>query len=98
MSSKQNIGEEIIEGLEDALEHARGQRALRTTEVRPAALREIRESSGLTQQDFACLIKVNVRTLQNWEQGHRRPTGPAAVLLNLIRENPDGILKEIQRL
>lgn len=41
-----------------------------------------------TQQTFANLIGVPVKTLRNWEQGRRHPTGPARVLLKLIERNP----------
>jgi putative transcriptional regulator len=43
---------------------------------------------GLTQQAFANAIGVPVKTLRNWEQGRRQPTGPARVLLSLIERNP----------
>ena len=51
-------------------------------------VKEIREDIGFTQSKFASFIGVNVRTLQNWEQGHRHPTGPARVLLRLVEADP----------
>lgn len=55
-------------------------------------VRLIREKLDLSQNEFARLIKVSVRTLQNWEQGSRRPTGPAEVLLELVAKAPDSVL------
>jgi putative transcriptional regulator len=47
---------------------------------------------GATQAAFATALGISVRTLRNWEQGTRRPTGPAVVLLTLVMRNP-GILR-----
>ena len=48
----------------------------------------IGERTSLSQPDFASLIGVSVKTLQNWEQERRRPTGPAAALLRIIEREP----------
>jgi len=56
-------------------------------------VKAIRERLELSQSEFAKLIQVNIRTLQNWEQGHRHPTGPAAALLKLVNGAPDVALK-----
>lgn len=69
----------------------------RTHEVKAARtaveVKTIRERLQLSQNEFAKLIQVNVRTLQNWEQGHRQPTGPAAALLRLVNGAPEVALK-----
>lgn len=53
-------------------------------------VRAIRLASniGSTQQTFADAIGVPVKTLRNWEQGRRKPTGPALVLLQMIARDP----------
>ncbi|MCL2122990.1 MAG: helix-turn-helix domain-containing protein [Desulfovibrionaceae bacterium] len=56
-------------------------------------VKEVRERLQLSQSEFAKLIRVNVRTLQNWEQGHRCPTGPAVALLKLVNGAPEVALK-----
>jgi len=48
----------------------------------------IRSRLGLTQEEFAEMIGVSVATLQNWEQGHREPTGPAKALLTTAARYP----------
>ena len=58
-------------------------------------VKAIREDIGFSQSKFASLIGVNVRTLQNWEQGHRHPTGPAKVLLRLVQSDPVSVFKNL---
>lgn len=55
----------------------------------------IREKTGLSQSRFAQLIGVSKRTLENWEQGHRRPTGPARALLRIVEADPQAALKAL---
>lgn len=55
----------------------------------------IRENLGLSQSKFAKLLGISVSTLQNWEQGRRRPEGPAKVLLNVAAKYPDAIFKTV---
>lgn len=52
----------------------------------------IRERLGLSQSRFAAIIGVSVRTLQNWEQGHRKPEGPAKALLRVVDRDPEAVL------
>ena len=52
----------------------------------------IREQTGLSQKDFARLMGVSKRTLENWEQGRRKPTGPARALLKIVETDPKGAL------
>jgi putative transcriptional regulator len=54
---------------------------------------EIRESLQLSQVQFAKAIGTSARTIQNWEQGHRRPTGPARMLLKIARDDPAAVLR-----
>jgi DNA-binding transcriptional regulator YiaG len=52
-----------------------------------------RRKLGLSQTEFARLMGISVRTLHNWEQGWRKPTGAARVLLRLAALNPRAVLK-----
>lgn len=54
--------------------------------------RVIRENLDLSQEDFAALLGISVRTLQNWEQGRRDPTGPAMQLLRIAEKDPEALL------
>ena len=58
-------------------------------------VKAIREDIGISQSTFAALIGVSLRTLQNWEQGHRHPTGPAKVLLRLVQSDPKTVIKNL---
>ena len=51
-----------------------------------------RLASGLTQQKFASLLGVSLRTLQEWEQGRKNPSGAARTLLKIVRVNPKALL------
>ena len=53
-----------------------------------AAIRKAARGIGATQRSFAQAIGVSVKTLRNWEQRRRRPTGPALVLLELVQRDP----------
>jgi putative transcriptional regulator len=57
--------------------------------------KKIRESLGLSQNKFAKLLGISTSTLQNWEQGRRKPDGPAKVLLNVAAKHPDAILNTV---
>jgi DNA-binding transcriptional regulator YiaG len=52
-----------------------------------------REKLGLSQNEFARLLGISVRTLHHWEQGTRRPSGAARVLLRVAAEHPEVVLK-----
>ena len=69
----------------------RGQ-AARVTKVRLPAVAEARAKTGLSQQDFADLLGVSARTLQDWEQGRREPTGAAKTLLRVAASHPKILL------
>ncbi len=58
-------------------------------------VRAIREGAAVSQAEFARLIGVNVRTLQNWEQGRSRPTGAARALLKIVASNPKSAMKAL---
>lgn len=72
----------------------RGQ-AARVTKVEVPEAAQARASVGLSQQEFARLLGVSARTLQDWEQGRREPTGAAKTLLKVAVAHPD-VLRELQ--
>jgi putative transcriptional regulator len=55
-------------------------------------VRKLRENYGLSQDKFASLIGISVATLRNWEQGRRKPEGPARVLLMVAAKHPEVLL------
>ncbi len=80
--------------LESVRQMRRGQSA-RVTKVKLPAAAEARALSGLSQQQFAQLLGVSARTLQDWEQGRREPTGAARTLLKVAVKHPK-VLRELQ--
>jgi putative transcriptional regulator len=67
----------------------------RCFEIAAPDVKQIRERYELSQSEFAALLGVSVKTLQNWEQHRRNPTGPAAALLKIVRTAPDVALKTL---
>jgi putative transcriptional regulator len=59
-------------------------------------IKRIRATYRLNQAEFATLLGISVKTLRNWEQGRRAPTGPAKVLLRVADKHPDAILDTIE--
>lgn len=70
--------------------------AARVTNVEISAAAQARASVGLSQQEFASLLGVSARTLQDWEQGRREPTGAAKTLLRVAVAHPE-VLRQLRR-
>lgn len=85
---KRNIGQEILEGI-NAIKDGKGKR---TTVELPPDVKTIRSRMGLSQSAFAGLLGISVRTLQDWEQGRRKPRGPAQALLRIANRHPEALL------
>lgn len=84
---KRDIGQEIRDGLREIQRGDYG-RVIHVPDVA-----EIRERTGLSQAQFASLLGVSVRTLQDWEQGRRAPSGAARTLLLVADRNPKALLE-----
>lgn len=81
--------DELIESVREAGKIHRGEKkASRVFSFNPLDVKKIREKTGLSQSEFSTLVHVSLRTLQNWEQGRRVPTGPALALLTIIKNDP----------
>lgn len=88
--------DELRQSLHEAASIARGDaKPSRRFVVKTPDVKAVREQTGLSQNDFARLICVSVRTLQNWEQNRRHPTGPAAALLKIVASVPDVALRSL---
>jgi putative transcriptional regulator len=83
---ERNVGLEILAGLRQL---QRGEHGRVTTLPSVAA---IREQTGLSQPRFANLLGISVRTLQEWEQGRRAPSGAARTLLLIAARNPRALV------
>ena len=85
--AKRNIGLEILQGLREIKHGEYG----RVTTV--PSVTSIREQTGLSQARFPSLLRVSVRTLRDWEQGCRAPSGAAKTLLMIAHKNPRALLE-----
>lgn len=83
-----NIGEEVLQAIRE-IKVGRGRRF--TVHVSQAT--EARIKLGLSQADFAAMLGVSVRTLQDWEQGRREPSGAAKALLKVTVAAPKTVRK-----
>lgn len=93
---EQAMFDDLVQSLKEAKAIARGEApASRRIKVTPPDAKAVREQIGLSQSEFARLMQVSVKTLQNWEQRRRHPTGPAAALLKIVRTAPDVALKAL---
>lgn len=76
--------------LESVRQMKRGE-AARTTQVSVTVASQARMNLGITQARFAEILGVSLRTLQDWEQGRREPSGAARTLLRIAKQNPEAI-------
>lgn len=84
--------EEFQSDLLESVKQMRRGQAARVTKVKVPQAAEARARTGLSQQAFATLLGVSPRTLQDWEQGRREPTGAAKTLLRVAVEHPEVLL------
>jgi putative transcriptional regulator len=80
--------EKFQKDLLQSVKQMRRGHAARVTKVKLTPAAEARASIGMSQQDFADLLGVSARTLQDWEQGRREPTGAARMLLKVAVKHP----------
>jgi putative transcriptional regulator len=86
----------LVASLKEAGEIKAGlKKPSRQYEIKPPEIRLVREKLHASQVEFALMIGVSMRTLQNWEQGRRRPDGPAKTLLRVAARNPGAILEAL---
>ncbi len=86
MTEQRDIGTEILEGIRQLKRGESGR------VVNIPSVRSIRKKTGLSQARFASLLGVSVRTLQDWEQERRAPSGAARTLLLIAHKNPSALL------
>jgi putative transcriptional regulator len=87
---ERNIGTEILEGIRAIKAYKADRIQLRTRTLKSAAPpQRIRAWLKLSQAAFAGLMGVSLRTVQDWEQGRRKPSGPAEALLRIADQHPE---------
>ena len=93
---EQALFDDLVQTLKEAKAIAHGEApASRRITVTLPDVKAVREQIGLSQSEFARLMRVSTKTLQNWEQHRHNPTGPAAALLKIVLTAPDVALKAL---
>jgi putative transcriptional regulator len=88
--SKRDISQEILDGIREIKAYKAGEKSLHThTLSEPSPPHIIRNKLKLSQSAFASLMGVSKRTVQDWEQGRRKPQGPARSLLRVAEQHPE---------
>lgn len=84
---------DLVTSIKDAGAYLRGEKGVPVHFAGEPNPKEVRERLGLTQEAFARLLCISVKTLQNWEQGRREPTGAAMRLLQVADKHPEVLLE-----
>jgi putative transcriptional regulator len=88
--ARRNIGEELLQAIRDVKAGRHGARyRVEANEIVATRLR-----TGLSQSQFASALQISPRTLQQWEQGRRQPSGAAGTLLKIVARQPE-VLREV---
>lgn len=87
------FADDLIQSLNEALAHAKGEGP--AILHAPVAPREVRKSVRLTQAQMAPLMGMSLSGYRKWEQGARRVSGPAAILLRVIQREPDAVKRAL---
>lgn len=86
-------GEELGLKLLQSVREMKAGKFARVTQVVVNEVVEARQSTGMSQAEFASALHISKRTLQEWEQGRRSPSGAAQALVRIARRHPD-VLRE----
>jgi putative transcriptional regulator len=82
-------GEELGQRLLESVRQMKARNFARVTEVAVNEVVEARQSTGMSQSEFASALSISKRTLQEWEQGRRSPSGAAQALIRIARKHPE---------
>jgi putative transcriptional regulator len=94
--SRKSVGEELGRKLLQSVREMKAARAGRVTRIEPNEVAQARQRTGLSQAEFAEALSISKRTLQDWEQGRRSPSGAAQALIRIAKRHPD-VLREALR-
>lgn len=89
--SAEELGNKMLQSVREM----KAGKAARITEVEPNEVAEARSKTGLSQRQFAEVLHISPRTLQEWEQGRRKPSGAAKALIQIAFRHPDVIKEDL---
>ena len=94
---KEDDFSELVTSIKEAGAIKRGIRApSRAFEIGSVDIKAVRQRLRRSQSEFALMIGVSVATLRNWEQGRRRPEGPAQALLKVAAKDPEAVERALR--
>jgi len=94
---KRDAFDQLVESVRQAGAIRRGTaRPSRVFRFAPADVKAIRAKLGKSQAEFSVMIGVSVATLRNWENGRRRPEGPALALLRVVSASPKAVTRALR--
>lgn len=93
VKSKESAAEELGRKLLRSVREMKAGKAARVTHVELNEVAQARQKSGLSQAQFADVLGISKRTLQEWEQGRRSPSGAAQTLIRIAKRHPE-VVKE----
>ena len=91
--STENSAEELGNKLLQSVREMRSGKAARSTQIAPNEVAAARQKTGLSQTQFAKALHISARTLQEWEQGRRKPSGAAQALIQIAFRHPEVIVE-----
>lgn len=90
-------GEELGEKLLQSVREMKAGKAARATVISPNDVAAARLKTGLSQSQFAQALHISARTLQEWEQGRRQPSGAAKALIQIAFKHPEVITESLRQ-
>ena len=90
--TKNYTSDQLGEMLLQSVKEMKAGQVARKTKVKVLPIVEARQKTGLSQNNFATLLGVSVRTLQEWEQGRREPSKAAQTLIKVANKHPQALL------
>ncbi len=97
---RKELFDELVESVKEGMAILRGEmepsRVFVVEKKEKPDVKSIRSKFGISQPEFAAMMGISVRTLENWEQGHRTPKGPARVLLKVAEAHPEVVWEVVK--
>ena len=84
-----SLGEELGKKLLKSVREMKASQAARVTKIQVNEVVQARQGTGMSQAEFAGALHISKRTLQEWEQGRRSPSGAAQALIRIAQRHPE---------
>jgi putative transcriptional regulator len=86
---------DLLQSVRGAGKVLRGEAVSGVKVTEPLDIKALRETAHVSQTEFALLIGVSKRTLENWEQRRTTPSGPARALLKIVSADPKAAIRAL---